>query len=93
MRSGIIAFSAFLKKTIVFRDINNNYRNFAGGKDRIKLIINKQNMAFVRPKKHLGQHFLKDMKIAGQIADTCFSHVSNHSKISFNNQSVANKKT
>ena len=27
-------------------------------------------MAFVRPKKHLGQHFLKDMKIAGQIADT-----------------------
>jgi len=27
-------------------------------------------MTFVRPKKHLGQHFLKDMEIARQITDT-----------------------
>ena len=30
----------------------------------------RNNSTYVRPKKHLGQHFLKDLSIAKQIADT-----------------------
>ena len=45
-------------------------RNKKGAFNKYKHADNSQNTAAVKAKKHLGQHFLKDEKIAQQIAET-----------------------